>query len=433
MQAELTYPLFLVLLGAGILIAALVPPIVVHYRLPRLLTLPIGCVLGGVGIGFFLDLPLIDVIDGGPVITHVTELVVLLSLTGCGLKIDRAPGWRRWGTTWRLLAITMPLCIAAMTLLGWGIMGLPLAAALLLGAAMAPTDPVLAASVQVGPPGEGDGDEARFALTSEAGLNDALAFPFVHLALAAAAAFAAESALPGDTGRFSLAVLQDWLVHDVLWRTAAGLVAGLAVGGATAWLVFRLAFGDSVADAFLGLGLMLASYGLAEMAEGYGFVAVFVAAVTFRQIEARHRIHSDLHHFVEQIEVMGLIMVMFVLGMAVGQGLLRPLGWTGGLVAALFLLVVRPAAGWVALAGAGLTPRSRAAVSVLGIRGVGSVYYMAYGLGHAPFSVEMGRELWAVMTLIVLISIVFHGFAAPHIMAQLNDAGPGEGPVERVP
>lgn len=432
MQADLTYPLFLVLLGAGILIAALVPPIVAHYRLPRLLTLPIGCVLGGIGIGFFLDLPLVDVIDGGTVITHVTELVVLLSLTGCGLKIDRAPGWRSWGTTWRLLAITMPLCIAGVTLLGWGIMGLPLAAALLLGAAMAPTDPVLAASVQVGPPGQGDGDEARFALTSEAGLNDALAFPFVHLALAAAAAFAAESALPGDTGRFSLAVVQDWLVHDVLWRTAAGLAAGLAVGGATAWLVFRLAPGDSVADAFLGLGLMLASYGLAEMAEGYGFLAVFVAAVTFRQIEVRHRLHSDLHHFVEQIEVMGLIMVMFVLGMAVGQGLLRPLGWTGGLVAALFLLVVRPAAGWVALAGAGLTRRSRAAVSVLGIRGVGSVYYMAYGLGHAPFSVEMGRELWAVMTLIVLISIVFHGFAAPHIMAQLNDAGQGN-PVERVP
>ena len=129
----LTYPLLLALFGAAILFAALVPPIVARYRLPRLMTLPIGCVLGGIAVGRFFDLPMLDVIDGGTVITHVTETVVLLSLTGCGLKIDRAPGWRSWGTTWRLLGLTMVLCIAAMTLLGWAVLGLPLAAALLLG------------------------------------------------------------------------------------------------------------------------------------------------------------------------------------------------------------------------------------------------------------------------------------------------------------
>ena len=206
----LTYPLLLALFGAAILFAALVPPIVARYRLPRLMTLPIGCVLGGIAVGRFFDLPMLDVIDGGTVITHVTETVVLLSLTGCGLKIDRAPGWRSWGTTWRLLGLTMVLCIAAMTLLGWAVLGLPLAAALLLGAALAPTDPVLAASVQVGPPGEGDGDEARFALTSEAGLNDGLAFPFVHLALAGAAAVlglaARESGSEAGKGTAALAL-----------------------------------------------------------------------------------------------------------------------------------------------------------------------------------------------------------------------------------
>ncbi|KGJ13374.1 cation:proton antiporter [Paracoccus sanguinis] len=423
---DLTYPLFLTLLGAGILTAALVPPIVAHYRLPRVVTLPIACVLGGIATGFFLDLPTIDVLDGGSIITHVTELVVLLSLTGCGLKIDRPLGLTSWGTTWRLLGITMILCIGAMTLLGWGLMGLPLAAALLLGAALAPTDPVLAASVQVGPPGEGDGDEARFALTSEAGLNDGLAFPFVHLALAAAAAMAVEGQVTGDNGRFTAEVLRDWVLHDVLWRLAAGLAVGVVIGRVTGWLAFRVAPAGSVADAFLALGLMLVSYGLAESVEGYGFLSVFVAALAFRRVEARHEIHSDLHHFVEQTEIMGLIVVMFVLGMAVGQGLLAPLGWAGGVVAALFLLVVRPVAGWVALTGAGLSPASRAAVSLLGIRGVGSIYYMAYGLGHAPFSIETGRLLWAVMTLIILVSIVFHGFAAPHMMSRLKD------PTERV-
>ena len=418
---DLTYPLFLTLFGIGILMAALVPPIVAHRQLPRLLTLPIGCVLGGIGAGLLLDLPLLDLIDGGGVITHVTEVVVLLSLTSCGLKIDRAPGFRSWGTTWRLLGITMILSIAAATLLGWAIMGLPLAAALLLGAALAPTDPVLAASVQVDGPGEGDGDEARFALTSEAGLNDALAFPFVHLALAAAAALAAQAGGAGDGGRFDLGVLRDWMIHDVGWRLLAGLAVGLLVGRVAGWLAFRVAPAGGIADAFMGLGLMLTAYGAAEAVQGYGFLAVFVAAVAFRRFEARHHIHAHLHHFVEQAEVIGLIVVMFVLGMAVGQGVLRPLGWTGAFVGALFLLVVRPVAGWVALGGAGLSGASRAAVAVLGIRGVGSIYYMAYGLTHAPFSVETGCLLWAVLVLVILGSIVFHGFAAPRLMGRLGD------------
>ena len=118
---------------------------------------------------------------------RLAELVVIISLLGAGLKLDRPPGWRRWSTTWRLLAVAMPLTIAATAWLGWSGLGFSLGMALLFGAAMAPTDPVLAADVQVGPPKSGDEDEVRFGLTSEAGLNDALAFPFVHLAILAAA------------------------------------------------------------------------------------------------------------------------------------------------------------------------------------------------------------------------------------------------------
>lgn len=421
LSTELTYPLFLALFGTGILMAALVPPIIGRYGLPSLMTLPIACVAGGIAVGRLADMPLVDVIDGGGIITHVTEIVVLLSLTGCGLKIDRAPGWSAWGTTWRLLGITMVLSIAAMTYLGWALAGLPLAAALLLGAALAPTDPVLAASVQVGPPGQGDGNEARFALTSEAGLNDGLAFPFVHLAMAAAAAFASSVTIAGDPGRFDAGVLLTWFLHEVIWRLGAGVALGILVGRAVGWLAFRVVPKGGVADAFLALGLMLSSYGLAEAVHGYGFVAVFLAAMSFRRFEERHEIHNELHDFVEQAEVIGLIAVMFVLGLAIGQGLLAPLGWRGTVLALLFLLLVRPVAGWVALIGSGLSPASRAAISILGIRGVGSIYYMAYGLGHAPFSVEVGRRLWAIMTLIILGSIVYHGFAAPRLMGRLRE------------
>jgi len=96
---------------------------------------------------------------------------------GAGLKIDRPLGWRSWMTTWRLLAISMPLTIVAIAGLGWSILGLGLASALLLGSALAPTDPVLASDVQVGPPQSGEDGEVRFSLTSEAGLNDGLSFP----------------------------------------------------------------------------------------------------------------------------------------------------------------------------------------------------------------------------------------------------------------
>src|SRR3954451_10058061 len=95
--------------------------------------------------------------------------------------------------TWRLLAIAMPVTILALSWLGSTMLGLGAATALLLGAALAPTDPVLAADVQVGPPRSGEEDEVRFTLTAEAGLNDGLAFPFVRLAIA----LSLNDALPG--------------------------------------------------------------------------------------------------------------------------------------------------------------------------------------------------------------------------------------------
>src|SRR3954451_5466959 len=126
-------------------------------------------------------------------IEHVTELAVLVALMGVGLALDRPlqlrrrASWARWSTTWRLLGIAMPLSIAGVALLGWAA-GLPVAAAVLLGAVLAPTDPVLASDVQVAGPQIGDlevdeSDELRFTLTSEAGLNDGLAFPFVYAAI----------------------------------------------------------------------------------------------------------------------------------------------------------------------------------------------------------------------------------------------------------
>ena len=412
-----SYEMFMAMIGFGVLSAAIAPSVARRFGIRLGMSLPIACLGGGILMGLLLDMPRLDVIAHGPVIQRVTEAAVILSLTGCGLKLDRSLGLRSWSTTWRLLGITMPLSIAMMLVGGWLLLDLPAAVALLLAAALAPTDPVLAASVQVGPPGEAEESVARFALTSEAGLNDGLAFPFVHLALAAAAAYAGAT---GDVGRFSDHVISGWLAFDVAWKLAAGVAMGWAVGAGLGRLVFRVAPRRGVGDSFLALGLTLFSYGVTEAVHGYGFLAVFIAAVSFRRSESQHGIHVELHRFVDQTETLLMIGVVYVTGIALAQGVLAPIGWQGLLLSALFLGLFRPLSGWLALAGAGLTRAERWTVSILGIRGVGTFYYLSYGLTHAPFSIEAGRQMWAIAGLIVAVSVVLHGLTAPHLMQRLN-------------
>jgi len=180
---DLTYAL----VGVGALLAALLPRLLAN----RPLSMPIVFLALGMAVFALAPaLPSPDPIRYPDVAERLTEVGVIIALMGAGLKLDRKIGWKSWSSTWRLLALAMPLTIAATALLGWWWLGLAPAAALLLGSALAPTDPVLAADVQVGEPGgDEDGeDEVRFALTSEAGLNDALAFPFVYAAIHLAAA-----------------------------------------------------------------------------------------------------------------------------------------------------------------------------------------------------------------------------------------------------
>lgn len=205
-----TYVVLIAVFGAIILVTAWLPLVLK----PLPLSLPIACI----ALGILLALsPLSYIAAANPLenralTERLTELAVIISLMGAGLKLDRPVSWRGWMVTWRLLAISMPLTIAGIALLGWGLLGLGLASAILLGAALAPTDPVLASDVQVGPPNSEEEDEVRFALTSEAGLNDGLSFPFVYLAIAIAL-----SQVSGEPW------LGEWLAVAVVWKLAAGL------------------------------------------------------------------------------------------------------------------------------------------------------------------------------------------------------------------
>ena len=347
---------------------------------------------------------------------RLTELVVIISLMGAGLKIDRPPGWRAWSTTWRLLIVAMPLTIAATAWLGWAGLGFSLAMALLFGASMAPTDPVLAADVQCGPPRSGDEDEVRFGLTSEAGLNDALAFPFVHLAILAAAG-----------GLATQGGLLDWFGVKVGWKLLAGLGAGVLVGKALGLVLFRGPRGLSrLGDGLVALAATLIAYAVAELAHGYGFLAVFVCAVMIRDSERDHEFHQEMHDFSDQIERLLMMLLLVLFGGALANGLLASLTWIDALVGLAVVFVVRPVAGLLSMIGSAQPLRERLLLAFLGIRGVGSVYYLAYGINHGAFGDS--ERLWAVVGFIILLSIVVHGATAAPLMERLTRRRGGGAP-----
>ena len=226
------------LFGLSLLLAIVLPQATRRIALsPPMVLVGVGMLLGLLPLAGDVSL---EPPDHRDLVTHVTEFTVLVALMGVGLAIDRPLDlrkracWRAWSPVWRLLLVAMPLTILGVALIGWWVAGLAPAVALLLGAVLAPTDPVLASDVQVGEPLTDDvddpedeenrqeeDDDIRFALTAEAGLNDGLAFPFVHLALLLIA------------GSFTALDAGSWLGWYVLGKIALGVGVGLAVG----WLL----------------------------------------------------------------------------------------------------------------------------------------------------------------------------------------------------
>jgi NhaP-type Na+/H+ or K+/H+ antiporter len=415
------YDLLLVIVGLAVLAAAVLPRLLSDkpLSLPMVL-LSLGFAAFALPLGLELPYPL----EQGKLTERLTELTVIVALMGAGLKLDRPPGWRAWMSTWRLLAITMPLTIVAAAVLGWWVAGFVPATAMLLGAVLAPTDPVLATEVQVGAPGEGyeEGEagkhdpagaevEVRFSLTSEAGLNDGLAFPFTYAAIAMAMAGPAPANWIGS-----------WLLVDFLYKLGVGFVLGLALGRLMARTILSLPAKTELAKAITGMSALAATllvYGVTEYAGGYGFIAVFVAACAIRNYERDHEYHESLHVFTEQAEMLLTAGIVLVLGGAIASGLLAPLTWPVVLVGVLMVFVVRPAAGVIGLLGfGGATWQERAAISFFGIRGVGSLYYLSYATNEEPFP---GKEtLWALVTFVIVLSIIVHGIAGAPVMGALD-------------
>lgn len=386
----------------------------------RLLSVPMIYVLVGAVLAW-LGLPVIDPMVGDlslAVVEHATELIVIVSIAGAGLAVDRPMGGRAWKHTWMLLVITMPLTILALAGAGFWLAGLPWATAVLLGACLAPTDPVLARSVQVDGPHQGEEDDVRVSLTTEAGLNDGLAFPVVYLALALAAVAQGSA----DGGWF-----WSWLGFDVLYRVVAAILIGACLG----YLLSRFVFsrlgdaqrGGENAGLVLLAGVFLA-YGLTEAVDGYGFLAVFVSARASRAFargNPEEKYVQKPHHFSDQFEKALLALLLIWLGGLVASGLFEDFRWVELFIAAGLVLVVRPIAGWAALWPTAGSRLDHLAIAGLGIRGLGTVFYIAYAQSHGTF--EHIDSVWRIGIFAILISITIHGVLARLIMDRLAQQG----------
>jgi sodium/hydrogen antiporter len=383
--------------------------------------LPLSYALIYLVVGFLLSpygLNLIQVRPGAAFLERLTESVVLISLFSCGLKMNRPLRAWAWHSTIRLIGFLMPISIFAIAAIAHFFLRLEWGEGILLGAILAPTDPVLASEVQLYD--SQDRDELRFGLTSEGGLNDALAFPFVYFGL--------RWVENSDWQQWFGA----WVAVDLIWAIAAGLAVGVAVARGVCWLECRLAQNrpvDELMEDFVGLSTILLSYSLTELAHGYGFLAVFVAGVVMHsQCLSPDRSASRLR-FMERLEKLTEIGTILLLGSLLRLEPMARFAAPALLIAGSLLLVIRPLGAWVSTLGAPIHPATRWLFGWFGIRGVGSLYYLSYALGKGLRG-ETG-ELIAWITLItVTLSVAIHGISSTPLMGWYERHAEGQNPLD---
>ena len=212
-----------------------------------------------------------------------------------------------------------------------------------------------------------------------------------------------------------------WAVDDVVVKLTVGLIVGLVLGWLIAYLTFGLPARWNIARAgqgFVSVGATLLVYGVAELVHGYGFLSVFVAAVAIRHYELDHEYHQDLHDFAETLERLASVVFLLLLGGSAVDGALNALTPAGIAIALVIVLVIRPLAGMASLVGFPASQPARWAIAFYGIRGMGTVYYLAYAVTEELFPNAL--EVWAVAILVILCSIVIHGATAWFVMDRVE-------------
>jgi sodium/hydrogen antiporter len=414
---------------AGSLLLSMVLAGTLLERLPvsaAIIYLTIGIVLGPYG----LNLLTLDPMVNSKELEVVAEIAVLISLFTVGLKLRVSVFDRAWRLPLRLASWTMVLTIALIAVTSMSMLSLGLGEALLLGAILAPTDPVLASDVQV--KDAGDKDRVRFGLTGEGGLNDGIAFPFVMLGL-------------GLMGLHEIGSYGSlWVWRDLIWPIAAGVTSGWLCGFLVGnWVLYlRRVHREALGlEEFLAIGLIAFSYGFALLIESYGFLAVFAAGLGLRRIgqtqfktilakalawprtiisrdkraqEAPAQMANALIEFNEQLERIVEVAVVVLLGsMLTPQIITQKVLW----LCLLLFIFIRPIAVVLGLAGSH-TPRAQTRLLAwFGIRGLGSLYYLMYAINH-DLPDPLAQEFVNLVFGVIAMSIVIHGISATPLMER---------------
>ncbi len=428
----MTSALWFLLVGGLLLARGLTATILKRLPVtPAIIYLAVGLLVGPTVLDVFHFNPLKE----SALLEVLTEVAVLISLFSAGIKMPVPVRFARWRAPILLATVSMVISVGLVAAFAYYFLGLPLGAGVLLGAILAPTDPVLATDVQIRHPG--DRDSLRFTLTCEAGMNDGSAFPFVMLGL-------------GLLGLHDLGELgMRWVLVDVLWATLAGVTIGIVSGAALGHLGWKLRSEPNehtLMDDFLGLGLIGVVYGLSVLVSAWGFLAVFFAAVALRQTELKlagagqsfpsqpqpGRIEAEAANacpeacpdeppptvsggslvFKEHLERLSELMLVLLIG---GTLFLDSWSWRAVGLALFLFMVVRPASVLAGLLGTRTSWPIRGMVGWFGVRGIGSLYYLMYAIQHG-LPEELSLELIQLTLIAVSLSILFHGTSVKPLM-----------------
>ena len=411
-------------------------------RLPlsaAMVYLGVGVAIGPLGLGLIRLDALKDVV----LLERLTEIAVLISLFTSGLKLELPLKDRRWRIPLQLASVSMVVTVGAITAVGVYLLGLSLGASVLLGAILAPTDPVLASDVQVANPG--DRDRLRFGLTGEGGLNDGTAFPFIMLGLG----LLGLHELGDSSGFMGISGFTGWRwwAVDVVWAVFGGLGLGYALGALVGRAIIYLrtrhleALGS---DEFIALGLIALTYGLALISLTYGFLAVFAAGLALRRIDATPappevsdseksalsegdreatgadapaHLMQEVQRFNTQLESFAEVGIVLAVGVLLATVQFRAeVLW----FIPLLFLVIRPAAVAIGLVGTPVRGSQRRLMAWFGIRGIGSLYYLFYAISH-EIEPALAQRLLSITVAVVMASVIAHGLSVTPLMRRYED------------
>jgi sodium/hydrogen antiporter len=402
-----TYILYLLIIGLLLLTVTLGSGWIARLPLSfALIYLVVGILLGPYGFN------LIQLRPQAIFLQRITEMVVIISVFGCGLKMNRPLKLWAWIATVRLIGLLMPITIFAIAVICHWCLGMNWGGAILLGAILAPTDPVLASEVQLSD--VEDNDDLRFGLTSEGGLNDALAFPFVYFGLF----WLKDNNWQSWIGK--------WVTVQMVWEILAAIVMGIVVAKAIVWLdhkLQKLHSADELMEDFIAISAIFLTYSITELVNGYGFLAVFIAGITIGKSWKESEKRLSQLEFIERIEKLMEGVTILLLGSLLRVEPMLAFAGNSLLIGGLLLFLIRPIGAWVSTIGLSpvdsqrhrLHPGTRLLFGWFGIRGVGSLYYLAYALSKG-LKDGLGEQIAWITFTVIIISVILHGTTATPLM-----------------